>query len=139
MELAPGDDAAVRNWASSHRIEPEWVRSRRVTLNHDAGALENLTNGQERFPTSTPPGRGAVAVPGIGSINDAPIEMPSDLVIVRWPGFPQCRLEQWIGSGRIPVDRNGAGYPHTLLYAVALTESGKQIKPAGGYRPWPWT
>ena len=50
MELAPGDDAAVRNWASSHRIEPEWVRSRRVTLNHDAGALENLTNGQGKVP-----------------------------------------------------------------------------------------
>ena len=29
--------------------------------------------------------------------------------------------------------------PHALLYAVALTESGKQIEPAGGYRPWPWT
>ena len=31
------------------------------------------------------------------------------------------------------------GIPHTLLYAMALTESGRQIKPAGGYRPWPWT
>ena len=31
------------------------------------------------------------------------------------------------------------GIPHTLLYAMALTESGKQIEPAGGYRPWPWT
>ncbi|HXK57436.1 MAG TPA: TIGR03759 family integrating conjugative element protein [Gammaproteobacteria bacterium] len=50
MELAPGDDAAVRNWASSHRIEPEWVRSRRVTLNHDGGALKKLTNGQGEVP-----------------------------------------------------------------------------------------
>ncbi|HXK57435.1 MAG TPA: lytic transglycosylase domain-containing protein, partial [Gammaproteobacteria bacterium] len=31
------------------------------------------------------------------------------------------------------------GVPHTVLYAIALTESGKQIKPAGGHRPWPWT
>ncbi|MCB1764307.1 MAG: TIGR03759 family integrating conjugative element protein [Gammaproteobacteria bacterium] len=49
-ELAPGDDAAVRDWASSHRIEPEWVRSRRVTLNHDGGALDSLTNGQGKVP-----------------------------------------------------------------------------------------
>ncbi|MCB1849466.1 MAG: TIGR03759 family integrating conjugative element protein [Gammaproteobacteria bacterium] len=48
--LAPGDDAAVRDWASRHRIEPEWVRSRRVTLNHDGGALERLTNGQGETP-----------------------------------------------------------------------------------------
>ena len=31
------------------------------------------------------------------------------------------------------------GVPHTVLYAVALTESGKQIESTGGYRPWPWT
>ncbi len=31
------------------------------------------------------------------------------------------------------------GVPHTILYVVALTESGKQIESAGGYRPWPWT
>ena len=49
-ELAPGDDSAVREWASSHRIEPEWVRSRRVTLNHDGGALKKLTNGQGEVP-----------------------------------------------------------------------------------------
>ena len=49
-ELALGDDAAVRDWASSHRIEPEWVRSRRVTLNHDGGALEKLTSGQGNVP-----------------------------------------------------------------------------------------
>ncbi len=49
-ELAPGDDAAVRDWASHHQIKPEWVRSRRVTLNHDGGALEKLTNGQGELP-----------------------------------------------------------------------------------------
>ena len=49
-ELAPGDDAAVRDWASRHQIESEWVRSRRVTLNHDGGALEKLTSGQGEVP-----------------------------------------------------------------------------------------
>ena len=48
--LAPGDDAAVRDWASRHRIEPEWVRNHRVTLNHEAGALARLTSGQGEVP-----------------------------------------------------------------------------------------
>jgi len=50
LGLAPGDDAAVRTWASTHRIDPEWVRSRRVTLNHDAGALGKLTGGEGQVP-----------------------------------------------------------------------------------------
>jgi hypothetical protein len=29
--------------------------------------------------------------------------------------------------------------PHTILYAVALAESGKQARSADEYRPWPWT
>ena len=46
------------------------------------------------------------------------------------------------------VDTVPAGYrtiaterdiPHTLLYAVALTESGKRVISTGAYRPWPWT
>ena len=49
-EIAPGDDAAVRDWASSHGIEPEWVRSQRVTLNYNGGALESLTSGQGKVP-----------------------------------------------------------------------------------------
>jgi len=28
-DIAPGDDAAVRDWASTHRIDTKWVRSRR--------------------------------------------------------------------------------------------------------------
>jgi hypothetical protein len=31
------------------------------------------------------------------------------------------------------------GIPHSLLYAVALTESGKHVLSAGVFRPWPWT
>lgn len=50
LGLAPGDDAAVRAWASTHRIDPAWVRIRRVTLNHDAGALEKLTRGEGQIP-----------------------------------------------------------------------------------------
>ena len=45
-----GDDKAVRDWAKGHGINPEWVRDRRVTLNHDAGALEQLTQGEGQVP-----------------------------------------------------------------------------------------
>jgi len=31
------------------------------------------------------------------------------------------------------------GTPASLLYAVALTESGKRVSHLAGYRPWPWT
>ncbi len=31
------------------------------------------------------------------------------------------------------------GIPYSLLYAVALTESGKQVVSTQSYRPWPWT
>jgi hypothetical protein len=31
------------------------------------------------------------------------------------------------------------GIPHTVLYAVALAESGKRVTTTGLYRPWPWT
>lgn len=48
--IEPGDDAAVRDWASSHVIDPQWVRSRRITLNHDAGALKKLTKGEGKVP-----------------------------------------------------------------------------------------
>jgi len=49
-DVAPDDDAAVRAWASTHQIDPEWVRSRRITLNHDGGALDKLTSGQGEVP-----------------------------------------------------------------------------------------
>ncbi len=49
-DIAPGDDAAVRDWASFHQIDPEWVRSRRITLNYDGGALDSLTSGQGEVP-----------------------------------------------------------------------------------------
>jgi integrating conjugative element protein (TIGR03759 family) len=43
-------DQAVRAWARQHDIRPDWVRNRKVTLNHDAGALEQLTAGKGEVP-----------------------------------------------------------------------------------------
>ena len=46
----PGDDLAIRRWAAEHGIKPDWVRTRRVTLNHEAGVLERLTQGKVEIP-----------------------------------------------------------------------------------------
>ena len=46
----PGDDQTIRDWASVHSIKPEWVRTHRITLNHEAGALEKLTHGKSDLP-----------------------------------------------------------------------------------------
>jgi len=45
-----GDDQAIRDWAGDHMIKPEWVRTRRITLNHEAGALDKLTHGKSDLP-----------------------------------------------------------------------------------------
>jgi integrating conjugative element protein (TIGR03759 family) len=50
LGLPANDDKAVRDWAERQAIEPRWVRSRRVTLNHDGGALSQLTQGQGAVP-----------------------------------------------------------------------------------------
>lgn len=49
-DVAPGDDATVRAWAFNHDIDPDWVRRRWVTLNHDGGALDRLTQGEGSVP-----------------------------------------------------------------------------------------
>jgi integrating conjugative element protein (TIGR03759 family) len=49
-DIVSGDDVAVRAWASSHQLDPAWVRNRRITLNHDGGALDSLTNGRGEVP-----------------------------------------------------------------------------------------
>ena len=50
LGLPVNDDKAVRDWAEQQAIEPRWVRSRQVTLNHDGGALSQLTRGQDAVP-----------------------------------------------------------------------------------------
>jgi integrating conjugative element protein (TIGR03759 family) len=49
--IDPGDDRAVRDWAGQHGIKPEWVRTRKVTLNFEAGALAALTGGRGEIPS----------------------------------------------------------------------------------------
>ncbi len=44
------DDEVIRAWAEEHGIEREWVGTRRVTLNHNAGALEKMSEGPVEAP-----------------------------------------------------------------------------------------
>ena len=43
LDVAPGNEDRIREWAGQRKIDPDWVRERRVTLNVDAGALDKLT------------------------------------------------------------------------------------------------
>jgi len=49
--VKPGDDAAIRTWAAGHGIDPVWVRNRHVTLNHEEGVLQRLTQGKGEVPS----------------------------------------------------------------------------------------
>lgn len=47
----PSDEVqTVRDWAATRRIQPEWVRTRRVTINFTAGVLERLAPGTNDLP-----------------------------------------------------------------------------------------
>ena len=49
-DVSKKDDEVIRAWAEEHGIESEWVRTRRVTLNHDAGAFQKITDGPFERP-----------------------------------------------------------------------------------------
>lgn len=42
LDTDPGDDAAVRAWATARNIPPERVHTRQITLNHDRGTAQRL-------------------------------------------------------------------------------------------------
>lgn len=44
------DDTKVRAWAKEHRVPPELVRNRTVTLNHDSGAIARLSGFTGTIP-----------------------------------------------------------------------------------------
>jgi integrating conjugative element protein (TIGR03759 family) len=49
-DVSKTDDAAIRTWAEEHGINADWVQSRRVTLNHNAGALRKIADGLVETP-----------------------------------------------------------------------------------------
>jgi integrating conjugative element protein (TIGR03759 family) len=48
--VAVGDEQAIRDWAVARGIQPDWVRTRKVTLNFEAGALGELAPGRSELP-----------------------------------------------------------------------------------------
>ena len=48
--IAPGDEQAIRDWAAARGVQPTWVKTRKVTLNFEAGALARLAPAQSELP-----------------------------------------------------------------------------------------
>jgi integrating conjugative element protein (TIGR03759 family) len=42
LDVAAGEEDRIRQWAEKHKIDPQWVHERRITLNVDGGALKQL-------------------------------------------------------------------------------------------------
>ena len=51
LGLPRDDDTAVRDWAERQSIMPDWVQAVGSHLNHDGGALSELTRGRARRRT----------------------------------------------------------------------------------------
>jgi integrating conjugative element protein (TIGR03759 family) len=49
-DVPDNDDSVIRSWAELNGINAEWVRSRHVTLNHDAGTLQKITDDAPQTP-----------------------------------------------------------------------------------------
>ncbi len=49
-DVSRNEDEVIWAWAKEHGIEREWVATRRVTLNHDAGALKKITDEPVKTP-----------------------------------------------------------------------------------------
>jgi integrating conjugative element protein (TIGR03759 family) len=48
--IAEGNEVAIRAWAMERGIRPEWVTTRRVTLNFEGGALARVAPGRGELP-----------------------------------------------------------------------------------------
>ena len=42
LDVAVGEEHRIRQWAQTRKIDPLWVKERRITLNVDGGALKKL-------------------------------------------------------------------------------------------------
>ncbi|GAB5415733.1 MAG: TIGR03759 family integrating conjugative element protein [Congregibacter sp.] len=42
VDVSAGDESRIRDWAASKQIDPQWVSEHKITLNIDAGALNQV-------------------------------------------------------------------------------------------------
>ena len=50
IDVPAGEESRIRDWAASKKIDPQWVSEHRITLNIDAGALQQVAGhtGQQK-------------------------------------------------------------------------------------------
>jgi len=66
LDVAAGEEDRIRRWAEKHKIDPQWVHERRITLNVDGGALKQLaatTDQKTEHPPVVLRRRGEVVSP----------------------------------------------------------------------------
>ena len=100
--IEPSDDTAARDCASAHEIGPKWVRSRRITLNHDAGTLVNLTEGEGKVLYAvalTESGRSGIGRPWPWTLNVGGRGYFFDSRQAAWKA-----LMKWLRAGRRSID-----------------------------------
>ena len=44
IDVSAGDESRIRDWAASKQIDPQWVSEHKITLNIDAGALNQVAS-----------------------------------------------------------------------------------------------
>ena len=49
-EVSAADDGAIRQWAASRAIQPDWVRAGRVSLNYENGVLMRIGSSAGEIP-----------------------------------------------------------------------------------------
>ena len=66
LDVAVGEEDRIRQWADTRKINRQWVKERRITLNVDGGALDRLvatTDGSSHHPPVLLRRRGDVVTP----------------------------------------------------------------------------
>ena len=66
LDVAVGEEDRIRHWADTRKINRQWVKERRITLNVDGGALDRLvatTDGSSQHPPVLLRRRGDVVTP----------------------------------------------------------------------------
>lgn len=66
LDVAEGEEDRIRHWAETRKINRQWVKERRITLNVDGGALDRLaakTDGKSHRPPVALRRRGDAVTP----------------------------------------------------------------------------
>ncbi|VFT27680.1 lytic transglycosylase, catalytic [Pseudomonas aeruginosa] len=122
------DDARIRDWAKRANVDPARVRRGTITLNHDGGRWLSLGLAR-RLARGRARGERPMAAPAV---------VASLRALVLAAGlYAGAAHAQEVPPPAYQLAAQRAGIPSTVLYAVALQESG--IRRNGRIVPWPWS